>query len=139
MKTIIAYKTKTGTTKQYAQWLGEALEVRPLSYSEIKPDDLKTCDACVVMSGTYASLMPLTKFLKKHWDLIKDKKVAVVAVGMAPPEVGWSKFSYKQIPKPIREKIKYWKLPGMKDGKMAENLPPVKKENLDPVIEYLGS
>jgi len=80
--------------------------------------------------------MPLAGYIKKIWQYIKDKKVVVMAVGMAPEDDEWSKKSYKKIPIDIRSKIKYFKIPG-KLGKQTTK--DFKRENLELIIKYIRS
>ncbi|RLC37498.1 hypothetical protein DRH27_03790, partial [Candidatus Falkowbacteria bacterium] len=137
MKILIAYKTKLGGSREYAEWLAEALGTTPKTFDNITKEELEGSDACVVISGTYAGFMPLNRFLKKNWKVLKNKKVAAVALGGIGPEHRWSRFSYRRIPVRIREKIKYWKITGKGDEKKPIEWGELKKENLDPVISYL--
>ena len=72
MKAAIFYKTKIGATKIYAQWLKEELDCDLIEFKEAKKDDFLNHELIIVSSGTYASFMPLNKFLKKKW---KTKKI----------------------------------------------------------------
>ena len=101
----------------------------------MRDEELKGYDSVIVMSGTYAAGMPLIDFLKSKWEVIKDKNVVVVAVGIAPENVPYSQRSYEKIPAYIRERIKYFKIPG-KMG-FIKTAGEVKKENLDRIIEYI--
>ncbi len=135
MKTIILYKSFLGTTRTYAEWLKDELKCDLKEFGEVSDEELKEYQSVIITSGTYARSMPLVDFLKRKWEIVKDKNVVVVAVGIAPEDVDWSQRSYEGIPTNIREKIKYFKIPG-KIG----NIKPageVKKENLDRIIEYI--
>lgn len=136
MKTAIIYKSFLGTTKKYAQWLGEELGANVFGFGQIKKEELGEYDIIVISSGTYASWMPLVSYVKKVWGYIKDKKVVIVAVGAAPPDVEWSIRSYKKIPQNIREKVKYFKLSPKSVEKTAGI---AKKENINPVVKYIKS
>ncbi len=136
MKTVIIYKTFLGTVKQYAKWLQTEIQSDLFKMNEIKGEKLDNYDLFIIMSGTYVGMMPLIRYLKGNWSILKDKKVIAVAIGAAPPDDPWSIRSYKKIPENIRNKIKYFKLPG-KIGKTE--VEKVRKENLDQVIEYIKS
>ncbi|MBD3207989.1 MAG: hypothetical protein GF370_00860 [Candidatus Nealsonbacteria bacterium] len=136
MKTAIIYKTVLGTTKQYAEWLEEEIQADLLEFDEADKEKLKGYDVIVVGSGTYATKMPLVGYLKKVWEIIKDKQVVILAVGAAPADDEMTKKAYQTIPGEIRERAKYFKLQG-KIWKQFES--EVKKENLDPVVDYLKS
>lgn len=137
MKTAIIYRSFTGITRQYAQWLAESVQGEVLTFGQASGDRLRDYDAVVIMSGTYCSWMPLVSFLKKCWEAIKDKKVAVAAVGVIPPQDQGSQISYNRIPEHIRAAVKYWKLPGKMGKKESTDFGPVARENLDPIIAHI--
>lgn len=138
MKIAIIYRSFLGTTRQYAEWLAEDVGGEVLAYRQADPGSLAAYDAFVIMSGTYASWMPLVAFLKKKWDFIKGKKVAVVAVGAVPAEDQASISAYERIPEYIRLSIKYFKLPG-RMGQKTLPIGSVARENLEPVADFIRS
>lgn len=135
MKTIILYKSFLGTTRTYAKWLRDELNCDLKEFGGVRDEELKGYDSVIITSGTYARRMPLVNFLKSKWEIIKDKNVVVVAVGIAPESVEYSQKSYEEIPANIREKIKYFKIPG-RIG-VIRTAGEVKKENLDRIIRYI--
>jgi len=137
MKTIILYKSYLGTTRTYAEWLRDELKCDLKEFGEVRDEELKEYDSVIVTSGTYANHMPLVGFLKSKWEAINDKNVVVIAVGIAPENVEYSRKSYEGIPTYIREKIKYFKIPGRIGN--IRSAGEVKKENLDRIIEYIRS
>jgi len=112
MKDLIVYKSFLGTTKQYAEWVSEYLKADALKFNQASDNDLIGADRIIVMSGTYAGQMPLIGFLEKNWNILKDKKVFVIAVGAVPPQDNMSRASYEKIPEEIRGIIKYIKVMG---------------------------
>ena len=134
MKVLIVYKSFLGSTETYANWLAEEVGGEARRWGKVGKEDLTKCDVIVVSSGTYAGWMPLSGYLKKKWDVIKDKNVVVVAVGAAPADDQWSVQSYEKIPKDIRKGIEYYKIP----GKAGEDKSRIKKENLDPIVQYIA-
>lgn len=135
MKKLVIYRSVLGTTKHYAIWLGEALQADVIDFNHINTKTLNEYNMVIVMSGTYAGKMPLVRFLKDHWTVLQDKKVVVVAVGIAPVEEVASRESYKLIPVEIRSKVRYFKLPGSFLGLKPAGEP--SKEKLEPVISYI--
>lgn len=140
MKTLICYKSKHGATEQYAKWLAQETKADLKQFEDVpRGYKFEGYDTVVVSSGTYASLMPLNRFLKRHWKNLEPKKVVVFAVGAAPADDPWSARSYNWIPKKIQAKIKYFKIL----GEVPENARPagyksqVKKENLTEIIKEL--
>ena len=76
MKSLICYKTKHGATEKYMHWLADAINAELKTFDEIdRKDNFSDYDVLVVSSGTYAGLMPLNRFLKRHWKNLEDKKV----------------------------------------------------------------
>lgn len=138
MKTIIIYRSFTGATKQYANWLAESIGAEAKKFGSVSKDELTTAETVVIMSGTYCSFMPLVSYLKKNWEAIKDKKVVVIAVGIVPPDDKGSQDGFNRIPEEIRTKIKFFKVPG-KMGKTppVNNFGPMARSYLDPVIAFL--
>jgi flavodoxin len=137
MKIAVVYKSILGSTKKYATWLSEQLNGDLFKFNEINKEILLEYDIIVVSSGTYAGQMPLVSFLKKNWPVLSQKKVFVVAVGMAPAEDKASKSSYEMIPGYIRENIEYVKLPGklLKTGPAGE----VTEKKLEPIVDKIWS
>lgn len=134
MKTVIIYQSLLGTTKKYAHWLEEKTGASLWSIKQIGGKALCDYDQIVVMSGTYAGQMPLIKFLTNNWEFIKDRKIIAIAVGAAPKEDEQSIKSYNLIPKYIREKISYHKIPGKLFGINKEK---ILAQNLDPIIKEM--
>jgi len=133
MRTVIIYRSMLGTTKKYAMWLREALEA-DLSKANAGQRSALDYDLIIVCSPTYMGQIKLLGYLKKRWTILQGKRVIMLAVGMAPPESPDSRRSYEKIPEAIRNKIKYFKLPG-KIGPAGKTR--VRQENLQPVLEYI--
>lgn len=134
MKTLVTYKTFLGSSGRYAHWIAEKVKGETLVFSQAKNNHLAEFDTVVVVSGTYAGYMPLLRFLKKHWKVLKDKHVVAVAVGAAPTDDPWSKESYERIPEEIKAKIEYFKLPSSMEKKGREA---INKSNTEPITDYI--
>ncbi len=134
MKTAIIYKSYLGATREYAEWLSESVEADVFRYEQAKEGLLGKYDRLIVMSGTYAGTMPLTRFLTKNWDDIKNKKIIAIAVGGEPADGKGSVEAYHKIPKEIRDNIKYYKIQGKF---FIFPTGGIKKENLNEIIEYI--
>ena len=136
MKTAIIYKSFLGTTRQYAEWLHESVESDLFKSNRISGQKLSDYELVILCSGTYIGWISLRGYLNKRWKVLKEKKVILLVVGAVPQEDAESVKSYQKIPQHIRENIKYFKVPGKISSTDAEK---VKKENLQPVIEYIES
>ena len=135
MRTIVIYSSVLGTTRRYASWLREALEA-DLSRAGAGRLSALNYDLIIVCSPTYMGRIRLLGYLEKKWPVLQDKRVILVAVGMAPPDSPDSRRSYEQIPDRIRGRIRYFKLPGRIGPAGAGK---VRQENLQPVLEYIRS
>ena len=136
MKTAIVYKSFLGTTRQYAGWLHESLESSLFKSSQVSAGKLREYDLVILCSATYMGWISLRGYLKKKWHILQGKKVILLVVGVAPIEDPQSIRAYEKIPEYISKNIQYFKVPGTIASSNAEN---VKKENLQPVLDYINS
>ena len=134
MKTAIVYRSFLGSTKRYAQWLHEEVESDLFGALGAHQGRMKDYDLVVLCSGTYAGWISIGGRLKGWWKTLRDRKVILLVVGMAPPEDPQSERAYLKIPEHIRNEIRYFKVPGKFGSTDADK---VKKENLQPVLEYI--
>ena len=137
MKTVILYRSFWGTTKQYAEWLHEEIESDIFKHNKINKQSLLSYDLVILCTATYIGWISLKGYLKKKWDILKNKKVVLLVVGSVLADDESSIRSYEKIPEQIRGNIKYFKLTGKSFG--SQDADKVKKENLAPIIEYLRS
>jgi hypothetical protein len=111
MNVAIAYFSILGSSRKYARWLAEDLGADLLHFRALSDARLDRYETVVVLSGTFGTWMPLTKFLKEHWPGLATKHVVVVAVGSIPADDPSSVQNYNSIPEEIRQAITYFKLP----------------------------
>ena len=82
MKTIVAYKSKSGYTKRYAEWIAEELDC------DIKEDpelsDIMGYDTIIYGGGMYAGGFNGVKLITQNLDKLSGKKIALFAVGSNP-------------------------------------------------------
>lgn len=136
MKIAVCYKSVLGTTKKYAEWLGEELPVDIYTFNNVGKDTLRDYDVVFVASGTYAGRMPLVGFLQKHWDILKEKVVISMGIGMATEDDPQSIASYEKIPLSIRQRIQFFRLPG-KFFKVKSPMGEPSKKKLHPILTKL--
>lgn len=134
MKTLVTYKTYLGSSGKYAQWIADKIKGDTVVFSRAKNNLLDEYEAIIIVSGTYAGQMPLVRFLKRHWNVLKNKQVIAIGVGAAPADDPWSLKSYNKIPEKIRGHIEYFKLPSSIEKKGRESL---KKSSINPILDYL--
>lgn len=84
-KILVVYKSKTGYTKKYAQWLSQELSCDIKENSKLTLKDLTPYDTIIYGGGLYAVGINGLSLIKKNFDSLKDKKLIVFAVGATPP------------------------------------------------------
>lgn len=84
MKTVVIYKSKTGYTKKYAEWIAEDLCADIFEVSKVNVNMLNTYDTIVYGGSLYAVGIIGVKLITKNINKLKDKKVVVFATGASP-------------------------------------------------------
>lgn len=113
MKTVVIYKSKTGFTKKYANWIAECLSADIIDAKKGNIDLLATYDTIIYGGGLYASGINGVKLITQNFDKIKTKKIIVFATGASPAreevdkDVKEKNFTQAQL-----EKIKFYYLRG---------------------------
>lgn len=137
-KTIVIYKSKYGTTEQYAKWIAEELSCPSVSIDDFKKSELKQYDTIIYGGGIQAGgIRELDKFLK--WiksdlkilsmyrvgkimkeDVIKsgveEKKILIFAVGInIDNEAAREQLREINFPKQYMKELPCFCLPGAYD------------------------
>ena len=81
-KIAIIYKSKYGATKQYAEWIAEALNAELLEASSIKPAQLLAYDVVIYGGGLYANSINGVKLVADN----SCKSLVVFTVGLTDPQ-----------------------------------------------------
>ncbi|WP_373845383.1 flavodoxin domain-containing protein [Clostridium sp.] len=84
MKTIVIYKSKTGFTKKYAEWIAEELSADIFDASKVNINMLNKYDTIVYGGSLYAVGIIGVKLIKKNINKLKDKRLVVFATGASP-------------------------------------------------------
>ncbi|MBQ4310731.1 MAG: flavodoxin, partial [Oscillospiraceae bacterium] len=82
MKTIVAYKSKSGYTKTYAEWIAQELHCDIKENAELS--DLAGYDTIIYGGGMYAGGFNGAKLITKNLDKLNGRKIALFAVGSNP-------------------------------------------------------
>jgi len=114
MKGIIVYKGKYGATKQYAQWLGEELNLPVVTTGELKTDDLLLSDFIVMGSSVYVGKLQISQWLNNNLDTIGRKKIFFFQVAGTPPveKEKLNNYFRSGVPEEIREQCEVYYYPG---------------------------
>jgi menaquinone-dependent protoporphyrinogen IX oxidase len=84
MKIVVIYKSKTGFTKKYAEWISKELSADIFNVSKVTTNILTAYDTVIYGGGLYIVGINGVKLITKNLDKLKDKKVVVFATGMSP-------------------------------------------------------
>jgi menaquinone-dependent protoporphyrinogen IX oxidase len=163
IKVLIAYQSKYGSTKQYAEWIQWDTQGDLVNIENGDNADLARYDIMIIGGSVRTGNIVVAPFIKEHWSIIKDKKVILFTTSGTPPHHPKIRSIYeKSLPEEIRKEIKYFPLHGRISGKdltlfdqflisigkvieqdetlkkdMGKDFDGVKRENLLPLLEYL--
>lgn len=94
-KIIVLYRSKTGFSKRYAEWIAEdlACECRPAK--GVKLDDLKDYKLVIYGAGVYAGMIAGLGKIKNWMEKSPEKTWIVFATGASPHEEGYQELLFK--------------------------------------------
>lgn len=84
MKTLVKYKSRTGFTKRYAEWIAERLSADIFEASKAGVEVFKAYDTVIYGGGLYAAGINGVKLITGNLEKLKGKKVVVFATGASP-------------------------------------------------------
>jgi len=84
MKTIVIYRSTTGFTRKYAEWIAKALNADLFEHKQVKDMMLQEYDAIVFGGSLHAVGIRGLKLIKRNLPEIAGKKIVVFATGAAP-------------------------------------------------------
>ena len=115
MKSVVIYKSKYGSTKNYAGWIAQELGCTAVDVKNIKAEQLSEYDTIIYGGGLYAEMIGGISFITKNFDKIKDKNIVVFTTGLTPPDCReyYDKYVLEKNFKPhMLEKIKVFNYMG---------------------------
>jgi menaquinone-dependent protoporphyrinogen IX oxidase len=163
IKVLIAYQSKYGSTKQYAEWIQRDTEGDLIDIESDDKPDLVRYDIVIIGGSVRTGNIVIAPFIKEHWSVMKGKEVILFTTSGTPPQHPKIQSIYeKSLPEEIRKEIKYFPLHGRISGKdltlfdrllimigkvmeqdetlkkdMGKDFNGVNRENLLPLLEYL--
>ena len=85
MKYLVTYASKYGSTKQYAEWIAEALSCDLLEAGAVKPGTLAQYDVLIHGGGLYAGGLSGISVITKNYAMLSVKPVILFSCGLADP------------------------------------------------------
>jgi menaquinone-dependent protoporphyrinogen IX oxidase len=163
IKILIAYQSKYGSTKQYAQWIQQDTEGDLVNIEDGDKLDLARYDIMIIGGSVRVGNIVIAPFIRDYWSVMKGKEVILFTTSGTPPQHPKIQSIYeKSLPEEIRKEIKYFPLHGRISGKnltffdkfliiigklmeqdetlkkdMGKDIDGVQRENLLPLLEYL--
>ena len=124
-KVLVAYRSKYGYTKKYAQWLAAELDADIFPVSKIRPGMLDAYSTIILGSGVYAGNIGGTEKLFSNLEKLAGKKLIIFTCGIADVSDAESMAEINaiisaKIPEAIRAHVKIFNLQGGIDyGKLS--------------------
>jgi len=84
MKTIIVYKSQTGFTKKYAEWIAQKIWATLLDYTKADISVLLEYDTIIYWWSLHAVGIQWISLITKNFERLKQKKLIVFAVWASP-------------------------------------------------------
>lgn len=84
MTTLIIYKSSTGFTKKYAEWLKEETNGDLLPFVNRNTVNLNNYDTIIFASSLHAGKIKKIEWFKEQVKTLKDKKLCVLVTGAMP-------------------------------------------------------
>ena len=94
-KLIVLYRSKTGFSKRYAEWIAEdlACECRPIK--GVRLNDLNEFGLVIYGAGIYSGMIAGAGRIKHWMEQTPNKTWVVFATGATPPKAGYEELIQK--------------------------------------------
>jgi len=81
---LLVYKTTTGFTKKYADWISKTIDCQTVPFDQVNNVDINNYDIIIYGAGMHAGRIQGLKDFKKKVGNLVSKKIVVFATGGAP-------------------------------------------------------
>jgi menaquinone-dependent protoporphyrinogen IX oxidase len=117
MKGLIIYKSKYGSTEEYANWISEETGFGIKSVKQVTKNDIANADIIIIGSPVMAGKYTIAGWLKSHWFELKEKTIAFFSVCATSTndKDQIEKFWEASFPEDIRSKLKFFMFGGRKE------------------------
>lgn len=87
-KGVIVYQSKYGATKKYVDWLTEITDFDCIETPKAIASQVQQYETIILCGGIYASGIAGLSFIRKNFDKLEHKEIAIFAVGASPYDEG---------------------------------------------------
>ncbi|MGK2861148.1 MAG: flavodoxin domain-containing protein [Chitinophagaceae bacterium] len=114
MNGIIIFKGRYGTTRQYAQWISEELNLAYFATTELDEGNLSYFDFIIIGSSVYTGKLKISQWLQTNLKALRGKQIFFFQVaGTSPLEKEKLNTYFRQgVPEEIRAQCKIYYYPG---------------------------
>ncbi|UUX33582.1 flavodoxin domain-containing protein [Fundicoccus culcitae] len=114
MKPIVVYQSKMGSSKQYAEWIAEAISCPVIERSQLKEVDWQSSDLIIYVAGIYVGKILGFKELLKQLGDLSQKRLVLCMVGMTDlkRKDEFQKFFEQNVPEDLQKKVRSFNLRG---------------------------
>ena len=82
-KTIVFYKSKFGTSKDYAYWISNTIDCQVFDYSNVTIDKLLQYDTIILGGDLYTNGINGVSMITRNFKKLKDKKIIIFTAGLS--------------------------------------------------------
>lgn len=86
MKAVVLYKSKYGSTKQYAKWIADSLNADIFESDAIAPEAIANYDTIIFGGPVYGGAIMGIATIANNMNILKDKRVFIFTVGITPTD-----------------------------------------------------
>ncbi|MFL0269086.1 flavodoxin domain-containing protein [Candidatus Clostridium radicumherbarum] len=113
MKAVVIYKSSTGFTKKYAEWIAKDLSADIFDASKVTANMMDTYDTIIFGGSLHAVGIRGIKLITQNLHKLKDKKIVVFATGATPSrEAAIDEVMDKNFTKEQQRSIRFFYLRG---------------------------
>lgn len=87
-KGVVVYRSKYGASRKYAGWIGERMGFDCVGVSGAAMGEVERYGTVVFCGGIYASGIAGLSFLRRNFERLRGRRLAVFCVGASPYDEG---------------------------------------------------
>ena len=111
---VVVYRSNSGYTKKYAQWIAQSLDCPLLDGKKAKCSALASYDTILYGGGLYAGKISGISLITKNIDKLSQKNLVIFAVGLGKPgsDEQLQSIANQNLPEEIRNRAALFQFQG---------------------------